>query len=70
MIKAEGKGNVFKTAKIHSALISAIKVNLFYLNFKYNEVYNTVISIDTSGIIEYWDPVSFGKNFCKIFRIA
>lgn len=40
-----GEGHIVLT-KLHKQPVS---------HMKYNEVYNTVISIDTKGIVEYWD---------------
>jgi peptidylprolyl isomerase domain and WD repeat-containing protein 1 len=52
IFKADSKGDIFKTLKIHSHSVTAIK---------YNETFNTVLSIDSSGIIEYWDPNTYGN---------
>ena len=46
ILKAESKGEVLKTIKIHNFQITAMK---------FNEVYNTLITIDNSGMIEYSD---------------
>lgn len=52
IIKGDSKGEIYKTIKIHENPVTAIK---------YNEIYNTVISIDNTGMIEYWDIETFGK---------
>ena len=51
IIKGDSKGEILKTLKIHQAQVTTIKYNL---NF------NTVISTDLSGMIEYWDPDTYG----------
>ena len=52
LVKAESKGEIYKTIKLHEHPVTAIK---------FNELYNCVISIDTSGMIEYWDVDSQGN---------
>jgi len=52
LIKSESKGEILKTVKIHGNPITSIK---------YNEDYDSVISTDNSGMIEYWDPKTLGK---------
>jgi len=47
IIKGESKGEILKTIKIHSFPI---------LVMKFNVVYNTLITIDQSGMIEYSEP--------------
>jgi peptidylprolyl isomerase domain and WD repeat-containing protein 1 len=54
LIKADSKGEIFKTLKIHSSPVTAIK---------FNEAFNTAISVDSSGIIEYWDVDDYGIFF-------
>jgi peptidylprolyl isomerase domain and WD repeat-containing protein 1 len=51
IIKADSKGEIFKTIKIHNSNINCLK---------FNEKFNTVISIDSSSIIEYWDVDTYG----------
>lgn len=57
ILKAEGKGEIHKTVKIHQHPVTAIK---------YNEEFDTVVSTDNSGMIEYWDPNTLGSFFSKI----
>lgn len=58
IIKADGKGEILKRVKIHQNPITSIK---------YNEPYDTVISTDNIGMIEYWDPITLGRNFIFYF---
>lgn len=57
ILKAEGKGEIHKTVKIHQHPITSLK---------YNEDFDTVISTDNIGMIEYWDPKTLG--ILKIFN--
>jgi peptidylprolyl isomerase domain and WD repeat-containing protein 1 len=57
IIKAESKGEILKTIDFHSSPVNCIK---------FNEKFNTVISIDSSGMIEYWDVDTYGKNLVLI----
>jgi peptidylprolyl isomerase domain and WD repeat-containing protein 1 len=57
LVRSESKGEISKTVNIHSNPITSIK---------YNEDYDTVISTDNSGMIEYWDPKTLGRFFIKI----
>jgi peptidylprolyl isomerase domain and WD repeat-containing protein 1 len=59
IIKGDSKGEIFKTLKIHDNPITVLK---------FNEPFNTVISIDTTGMIEYWDPQTYGIKNSIIFR--
>jgi peptidylprolyl isomerase domain and WD repeat-containing protein 1 len=52
IVKADSKGEVLKSLNIHSAVVNCIK---------FNERFNTVISVDTTGMIEYWDVDTYGK---------
>ena len=52
LIKGDSKGEVYKTVKIHESPVTAIK---------YSETHNTVVSIDSSGMIEYWDSETYGN---------
>ena len=54
ILKGDSKGEIYKTVKIHESQVTVIK---------YNEIFNTVISIDSSGMIEYWKPDTLGKFF-------
>ena len=51
LVKSESKGEIYKTIKLHEFPVTA---------FKFNENFNCVLSIDTSGMIEYWDVDSQG----------
>ena len=53
LIKAESKGEIYKTIKLHEYPVTAMK---------YNEAFNTMISVDSSGMIEYWDVETLGKH--------
>lgn len=59
ILKAESKGEVYKTVKIHQHPITSVK---------YNEDFDCVISTDNSGMIEYWNPITLGKAFFLIFK--
>jgi peptidylprolyl isomerase domain and WD repeat-containing protein 1 len=52
LVKAESKGEIYKTVKLHDHPVTSIK---------FNENYNSVISVDSSGMIEYWDVETLGK---------
>jgi peptidylprolyl isomerase domain and WD repeat-containing protein 1 len=62
IIKGDSKGEVLKTIKIHEVQVTSIK---------YNIQYNTVISSDLNGMIEYWNPETYGNLFFEIlFRFT
>lgn len=50
LVKGDSKGEIFKTIKIHEHPITAIR---------FNEPFSTVISVDNSGMIEYWDTDTY-----------
>lgn len=54
IINTEKLPTDFKKIEIHSAPVT---------NIKYNAVYNAVISTDSTGMIEYWDPETFEQPF-------
>lgn len=54
--KKTEKEKMIKKITIHSSCVTSIK---------YNIKYNTVISVDNSGMIEYWNPVTYEQPFDK-----
>ena len=57
IIKGNSKGDIYNTIKIEQCAVTSLK---------YNELFNTVISVDSSGMIQYWDP---DTNFSKIYLL-
>lgn len=54
------KDKIVKVIKIHNSPLKFMKCNYHY---------QTVISIDQQGFIEYWDPLTFGIFFLLILNI-
>lgn len=52
ILKAEGKGEIFKSLKFHEGNVTAIR---------FNEPKKSLISVDSTGMIEYTDIETFGK---------